>query len=405
MIRLLADGVGAGLIAAAMTVAIPMIVFAQTTESDIEHMLATSKPGVADADSTGGDNDLKTGTLVQAVPPTKPAISAEVNVEIQNRFNELRREFLDNRANTIDWWLAVTALVLTFFGIVVAIAGFLGFRRFREIMNEAQEGAKAAAKYAEDAKRHLIEIQKDREMAQEFLKDMNAQTADDNPDEASQAIEDVQNNSETSLMNRAMAAAATFERRGVTEKAIEKWQAIANIAEGSDDDLAAKAWFSIGFVIANQSLEKCISAYSQAIRLKPGYISAYNNRGNAKSRLGQHEAAILDYNECIYLNPNHLLVYNNRGNAKFALHQHEAAIPDYDKCISLNPDFPPVYYNRGLLWLARKEWDKAKSDLDDAKNRGLDIIATFRSEYDSVADFEKQYSVNVPEGIKAILEP
>ena len=402
MIRLLADGVRAGLIAAAMTVAIPMIVFAQTTESDIEHMLATSKPGVADADSTGGDNDLNTGTLVQAVPPTKPAISAEVDVEIQNRFNELQRELLDNRANTIDGWLAVTALVLTFFGIVVAIAGFFGFRRFREIMNEAQESAKTAAKYAEDAKRHLIEIRKNMEIAQEHVEDLKNLTVDESPDKASQATEDVQNNSE---MNRAMAAAAIFERRGETEKAIEKWQAIANIAEGSDDDLAAKAWFSIGFVIANQSLEKCISAYSQAIRLKPGYDSAYNNRGNAKSRLGQYEAAILDYNECIYLNPAHPLGYNNRGNARSTLHQHEAAIPDYDKSISLNPDFAPAYYNRGTLWLERKEWDKAKSDLHDAKNRGLDIIATFRKEYDSVANFEKRYNVNVPEDIKAILEP
>ena len=55
--------------------------------------------------------------------------------------------------------------------------------------------------------------------------------------------------------------------------------------------------------------------------------------------------------------------------------------------------------------MQRKEWDKAKSDLYEAKNKDMDIIGTFRSEHKSVADFEKQYIIKVPEGIKAMLEP
>ena len=59
MIRLLVDGVGAGLVAAAMTVIIPMIVLAQATETATDHVPPRTKPVVADADSTNGDNNVE----------------------------------------------------------------------------------------------------------------------------------------------------------------------------------------------------------------------------------------------------------------------------------------------------------------------------------------------------------
>ena len=121
--------------------------------------------------------------------------------------------------------------------------------------------------------------------------------------------------------------------------------------------------------------------------------------------MGQREAAITDYDEAIRLNPANASAYNNRGNSKAELGQREAAITDYDEAIRLNPANATAYFNRGIIWLQREEWDKARADFHDAKNRGMDIIATFRKEYKSITEFEKQYSVEVPEDIKAILEP
>ena len=77
MIRLLADRSGVGLIATAMTLSIPMIVFAQTTESAIEHVPAANKPAVAEAGPTGDDNSTKIDPSVQLIPLTNPAISTE----------------------------------------------------------------------------------------------------------------------------------------------------------------------------------------------------------------------------------------------------------------------------------------------------------------------------------------
>ena len=65
--------------------------------------------------------------------------------------------------------------------------------------------------------------------------------------------------------------------------------------------------------------DEAIADYDQAIRLKPDYAEAYNNRGNAKRALERHDEAIVDYNEAIRLKPDFAEPYYNRGNAKAML--------------------------------------------------------------------------------------
>ena len=90
-----------------------------------------------------------------------------------------------------------------------------------------------------------------------------------------------------------------------------------------------------------------IADYDSAIRLKPDYAGAYNNRGIAKDNLGQHFAAIADYDSAIRLKPDSANAYYNRGIAKRKLGQHFAAIADYDIAIRLKPDSADAYNNRG----------------------------------------------------------
>ena len=59
-------------------------------------------------------------------------------------------------------------------------------------------------------------------------------------------------------------------------------------------------------------------------------------------------AAISDYDKAIQLKPDDADAYNDRGNAKSALGQHFAAISDYDKAIQLKPDDAHAYYARGV---------------------------------------------------------
>ena len=59
-------------------------------------------------------------------------------VELQRQLDELKRELRDTRTNTINWWLAVNGFIITFFGVVVVIGGYVGFTRFQHIENEAR---------------------------------------------------------------------------------------------------------------------------------------------------------------------------------------------------------------------------------------------------------------------------
>ncbi|TRV45609.1 MAG: tetratricopeptide repeat protein, partial [Microcystis panniformis Mp_MB_F_20051200_S6D] len=47
--------------------------------------------------------------------------------------------------------------------------------------------------------------------------------------------------------------------------------------------------------------------YNQAIKIKPDYADAYNNRGIAKKNLGDKQGAIADYNQAAQL-------YSQQGN-------------------------------------------------------------------------------------------
>ena len=74
------------------------------------------------------NNDIS----AQTKPPVGPAVPGVVEVEVQKHFNELRSKLLDGRA-------ACIVIILAFFGVVIAIAAFLVFGRFRKIETEAKD--------------------------------------------------------------------------------------------------------------------------------------------------------------------------------------------------------------------------------------------------------------------------
>ena len=71
-------------------------------------------------------------------------------------------------------------------------------------------------------------------------------------------------------MDRAVATGAFLQEQDKKDEAIEIWRSIANVMEGIDDDLAARAWFSMGYLLSGQGKHKeAIDAYYEAIRLRP----------------------------------------------------------------------------------------------------------------------------------------
>ena len=340
-------------------------------------------------------------TPAQTDSPAGQSISTADNVEIQRHFNELRGELLDKRAVSIDRWLSVIAIVLTFFGVVVAVAGYIGFTRFREIETEAKGYVKDAERLVEEIKNYHYESA----MYLDSIKTVTAEIVANNPEKAKQIAANVGENTMASLTDKAIAQAVFLQQENKKDEAIEKWRAVAHIAKGIDNDLAARAWFSVGYLLRDENSESCVLANDEAIRLKPDFAEAYNNRGVAKAALGQRAEAITDFDEAIRLKPDFAEAYYNRGITKAELGHHKDAIADYDEAIRLKPDYAKAYNNRGVEKAALGQRTEAIADYDEAirlkpdfaeayYNRGnakaaLDLIDEARQNFEKARDLAR----------------
>ena len=200
--------------------------------------------------------------------------------------------------------------------------------------------------------------------------------------------------------------AAAYDNRGTVKAHKGDYDgAIADYdrAIALDPDYAA-AYDNRGTAKAHKSdYDGAIADYDRAIALDSNDTAAYNNRGLAKAHKGDYDGAIADCSRAIALDPNNANAYNNRGIAKLSKGDYDGAIDDCSRAIELEPDEALAYSNRGEIWLHLSEWDNAKADFTVAKNMGIDIVASFRNDYDSVADFEQRNGITLPPDIAEML--
>ena len=324
----------------------------QTTESPVVEETSTSDIG----------EEASASSKVLGVDRTAEDL-------IQHKFNELRREHLDYRANSINWWLRVVGIVLTIFALVIPFVGYFAYQRFENLESQAEEHVNEAEKYANTAGEYLKKIRVHETTAGEILSKLTSEDADkpETTEKVRKAIEEIEQNPKSSLEDKVRAKAYGLQGLGKITEAIERWQSIADFAKGTDKGVAADAWFSIGYLYQKDSEDKkALSAYDKAILLKPDYAKAYNNRGVLKKRFRRFEDAIKDYNEAIRLDPDNVAGYYNRANARSSLNQHELAFEDYDKAIELKPDYAKAYSSRGQAKLALNQYESALEDIEKA---------------------------------------
>ena len=144
---------------------------------------------------------------------------------------------------------------------------------------------------------------------------------------------------------------------------------------------------------ASGEYEKAVTAFRQAIALRPDYAEAYNNMGAAYQKMGQPEDAIAAFKKALEINPGFTLAQNNLSavyqemgksddviasyrqileadpdnlqainNLAVALADkgaHEEALALYEKAIALNPDYPDAYNNLGSLYERMGRFEEA----------------------------------------------
>ena len=116
-----------------------------------------------------------------------------------------------------------------------------------------------------------------------------------------------------------------------------------------------------------------------------------------------YQGAIESFSQALAFNPQDAFAYNDRGVAYHKRGDYPRSIQDYTRAIDLNPNYAEAYYNRGESWLHLGEWDKARADLNVALNKGADIVDSFHDDYDNVAAFEQQHSIEVPPDLAEML--
>ena len=307
------------------------------------------------------------------------SVDAVSDVESQRQLNDLRREYLDGRLDTVNQWLVVIGLVLAFFAVaipvVTGIAAYVAYTQFQRIESEAQEHLDEAKRYANEAAQYLKDIEAQKKIAEQVVSELTSrditQLVQPGKAEASAEVEDllrtIQRDPGTSVIDKAIAGAVRSQQEGKTDEAIKQWSSIANISEGIDNDIAAAAFFARGTIKnALGRHEAAISDANEAIHLKPNYVEAYFLRGLSNENLGRHEAAISDLNEVIRLKPNDAQAYSIRGLSNENLGRHEAAISDLNEAIRLKPNDAQAYYFRGTAKGNLSKIEEAKADYQTA---------------------------------------
>lgn len=343
-----------------------------------------------------------------------PEVEPTVDASIQHQFNELKREYLNERSNAINRLLVFICIVLVFFTIIIpvvtGIAAYFVYQKYDELQthmlkheNAAKNKAAEAAEHANQAETYLKEIKADQTKLKGIVSQLTSKDFS-NPNKVETlktTIQDLLQNPALSLEDKVIIETYKLQRVGKIPEAIEKWRSIANTAMNVNDELVARAFFSIGYLHAEQNeRDQALSAYDEAItlmpdfagaftarglvksalgnaedaitdhdealRLKPDFAEAYINRGAAKRALDRHEEAIADYNEAIRLDPDSAVAYTRRGVSKNALGQHQEAIDDHNEAIRLNSNFSEAYINRGTAKRSLGQLAEAKADFDKA---------------------------------------
>ena len=356
--------------------------------------ITTLFPQTNDVPAPEEAKPLDTTNKVDSVPKVEPqqevpaSSSPDVNIdptakaELQQLFNDLRKEYLDTRDGAINWWLQFITIVLAFFGIVVVVLGYFGLQEFKKLKAEAE-------KDADEIKDHLFEVMERREAferAREEAENSEVRAESDeamqrtretfsaevfatlsNDQEFERTLQDFEEVPNLSFIDKAMVEAYKLQKNGRIEEAVQKWRSIANIVDENDKNLAARAWSSVGYLLSEQNrTEDAISAYNKAIEMKADYAEAYYKRGTQRIRLEQYQPAMDDFDRAIKLDLNKADVYIDRGIARFALDEYDDAFTDFDRAIDMKPDYVVAYVTRGRVKAVLNDIRGAKVDFQNA---------------------------------------
>ena len=117
------------------------------------------------------------------------------------------------------------------------------------------------------------------------------------------------------------------------------------------------------------AIDYCTRAIKSGELSGRAVASAYYNRGLYYSRQGRHDLGLRDLSEAIRIesvapepDDTRAMSYAVRGSIHFARKNYDAALTDYDEAVRLDPRFGDAYLRRGQTWIAKRDPDRALAD-------------------------------------------
>jgi len=144
--------------------------------------------------------------------------------------------------------------------------------------------------------------------------------------------------------------------------------------------------------IALQALgrfDEALASYDTAINIKPDYAEAYSNRGNTLKELQRFDEALASYDQAISLKPNHVEAYSNRGVTLQALGRFDEALASYDTAISIKADYAEAYSNRGNTLKELRRFDEALVSYDQAVSLKTDYVDAYYNQGIALQELER----------------
>jgi tetratricopeptide (TPR) repeat protein len=120
------------------------------------------------------------------------------------------------------------------------------------------------------------------------------------------------------------------------------------------------AYGKLGFV------DEAVTAFRQAIKLKPDYIDAWNNLGWAYTLQGKFTDAIAAFQQAVDLSPTDPQAWSNLGRALTGQGRYAEAVTAYQKAIGLSPNYAEAHYNLGVALADEGQYIDALKALDKA---------------------------------------
>ena len=270
--------------------------------------------------------------------------------EETNKYQDLRKNVLDSKENTIGWWLAIFAIFFALFGAIGFFVAEDKIQKFEELNEKAENELEKIKQYTETAKRLTYYLKKK-------IINPYAKLSEKELTEVEQF---------GTKLEKMIAEARKLQKDDKIEQAIALWQEIIIIAKYENNkEQQADGYFYLGYLYVQYTTDydKSIEFSQQAIEIKTNYYGAYNNIGVAYYKLGGNDnlqKAIDVYKKAIEIEPNKYEAYNNMGNAygdlggednlQKALAAYQKAIAALQKAIEIKPDKHEVYYNMAIAY-------------------------------------------------------